>query len=284
MAATLSTKTLRDKYRLETLDATLRSNLVAEAICLVDRSESKTIQSPYLSAISTTVQALAGTYTPANITTNDDTLTVTDEFIASTHIFDFEQTLTKFDLFMAVNEEFARSIAEKIDSYVLNSLCKNGTGSYTTPVGGFTTAANVNTIFSNIVSLTAGYADAYSDLYVVVENTDLTGLIQAGATNGFVVADQVIKNGKMGSWMGVDIYVVRSGTFVSATVGTVTFANSGKRVGGVKRVSTYAAPRGVQFQEKAVSGKTGQEMVAYGYIGFKQWAPYAGLTIAITLA
>lgn len=281
--ATLSTKTLRDKYRLEMLDATLRNNLVAEAVCMVDRSDSKTIQSPYLAAISTTVQAIAGTYTPAAFTTTDDTLTVTDEFITASHIFDFENVLSKFDLFQSVHAEMNRSIKEKIDSFVVNNLAKNGTGAYSTPTGGFTTAANVNAIFSNIVALTAGYAEAYNELYVIVENTDLVGLMQAGATNGFAVADATIKNGKMGSWMGVDIYVVRSGTFVSATVGTTVFTNAVKRVGGVKKVATYAAPRDVGFDEKGVTGKTGKEIVAYGYIGFKQWAPKAALTIAITL-
>lgn len=282
--ATLSTKTLRDKYRLAMLDETLRSNLVAEAICMVDRSDLKTLQSPYIAAMTTVVQAVAGTYTPAAFTTTDDTLTVADEFIIATHIFDFENTFSKFDLFATAQAEMNRSIKEKIDSFVINNLCEDGTGAYTTPVGGFTTAANVNTIFSNIVSKTAGYPEAYGDLFVVVENTDLTGLMQAGATNGFVVADSVIKNGKMGSWMGVDIYVVRAGTFTDATVGTKTWTNLAHRVAGVKNVATYAAPRGIRFEEKGVTGKTGMEVVGYGYIGFKLWTPKADLIIDITLA
>lgn len=284
MANTLSTKTLRDKYRLSQLDFTLRNNLVAEAICMVDRTETKTIQSPYLAAISSTMQAVAGTYTPAAFTTTDDTLTVTDEVYAATHIFDFEDVFSKFDLFAAANAEMNRSIAEKIDRFVLNNLCEDGTGAYTTPVGGFTTAANVNVIFSNIVSKVAGYAEAFDNMYVVVENTDLVGLMQAGATNGFTVSDQVIRNGKVGSWMGVDIYVVRSGTFADETLGTTTYTNSGHRVAGVKKIATYAAPRGLKFIEKEVTGKTGMEIATVGYVGFKLWAPKVTLTIDITLA
>ena len=53
---------------------------------------------------------------------------------------------------------------------------------------------------------------------------------------------------------------------------------------GVKNVATYAAPRGIQFEEKSVTGKTGKEIVAFGYIGAKVWTPKASLIVDITLA
>jgi hypothetical protein len=84
--------------------------------------------------------------------------------------------------------------------------------------------------------------------------------------------------------MGVDIYVVRTGTFVTGAVGSLTFANATARLAGVKNTATYAAPRGVQFEEKGVSGKTGKEVVTYGYCGVKVWGAKAALTIKITLA
>lgn len=284
MANTLSTKTLRDRYRLAQLDNALRVGLVAEKVCMVDRSASKTIQSPYMSAVSSTVQALAGTYTPAALTTTDDTLTVADEVITATHIFDFESTLSNFDLFMSANKEQVNSVVSAIDKFVVNNLCEDGTGTYTTPAGGFTTAANINVIFSNINSQLDGYAEAYNGKFVVVENTDMVGLYQAGAANGFTFADSVLNNGKVGSWMGVDVYVVRSGTFTDATVGTKTWTNASHRVAGVKNVATVGMPGGIRTEEKQVSLKTGMEVVTYGYIGFKLWAPKVTLIIDITLA
>ena len=251
---------------------------------LVDRSDAKTISSPYITALSTTIQAVVGTYTPVNITTTDDTLTVADEFIVSGQIKGFEKILSNFDLFFAANTAMTNSVVTAIDKFVLNELCANGTGTYTTPAGGFTTAANVLTIVSAIISRCAGYADALGGMYVVVENTDLTGIIPAMASSGFRYADDMLMNGQYGQILGVDIYVVRSSTFVSATQGTKTWTNSGKRVGGVKNVATYAFPRGLQFEEKQVTGVTGMEVVCYGLIGVKQWTPTAGLTIAITLA
>lgn len=279
---------MRDKYRAAQIMQALRNAVVAEKICMVDRSDAKTISSPYITAMSTVVQAVAGTYTPANITTTDDTLTVADEFIVSGQIKGFEKILSNFDLFYAANTAMTNSVVTAIDKWVLNELAAQGTGTYTTPAGGFTTSANIHVIFSNIVAKTAGYADAMSGLYVVVENTDLTGILQNQASTGFRYADDAATNGLVGQIMGVDIYVVRSGTFVTATTtsasGTKTWTNSGKRVAGVKNVATYAFPRGLQFEEKGVTGVTGMEVVCYGLVGLKQWTPTAGLTILVTLA
>ncbi len=284
MANTIATQVFREKYAKATLENALRNNLVAEAICKVDRSDVKVIKSPYMTAPTVTVQALAGTYSPADFTTTNDTLTVAYEFLVSEHIMDFQSTMADFDLFAARMDDMMANVAISIDQYVINKLTDDGTGAYTTPAGGFTTAANINQIFGDLVAKVAGYADAYNNLFLVIENTDLPGLMVAGATNGFAVADQVIRNGKVGSWMGVDIYVVRSGTFTNTDIGDHTDQNSGHRVFGVKGVATYAAPRGIQYEEKGVTGKTGKEIVVYGYVGFKLWTPKAALIVDITLA
>jgi len=284
MANTIASRVYRDKYRSATLDTLLRGALVAEAVTSVDRSNNKRIQSPYSSTPTVTVQALTGTYSAADFTTTDDALDVTDEFIVAEHVHDFQEMLTNFDLFAARTEQMAFNVAKKVDEWVLNNLCEDGSGTYTTPTGGFTTAANVNEIFANLNAKLDGYSESYAGRYVVLENTDLVGIYQAGATNGFNFADNVLNNGKVGQWMGVDIYVVRTGTFTDATVGTKTWTNSGHRVAGVKGVTTMAMPGGIKTEEKMVSGKTGVEIATYGYVGFKAWAPKTDLTIDITLA
>ena len=287
MANTLSTKTLRDKYRSAQVMQALKNQVVAEKVCMVDSSDLKTISSPYITAVTTTVQAVAGTYSPAAITTTDDTLTVADEFIAATHIFHFEEATSNFDLFYTANTALTNSLVQAVDKWVINNLCEDGTGTYSTPSGGFTTAANVSVILGNIISKTAGYADAIGGTYVIVENTDLPGIIASQVASGFNFADAALRNGFIGNMMGVDIYVVRSGTFVDETIssvsGTKTWTNAGHRVGGAKMVSTYARPRWLTFEEKGVTGKTGMEVAGICYAGFKQWTPYSDLTIDITL-
>ena len=111
----LSTKTLRDKYRAAQIMQALKNQVVAEKVCMVDRSDLKTISSPYVTALSTVVQAVAGTYTPANMTTTDDTLTVADEFIVSVQIKGFEKITANFDLFYTANTAMTNSVVTAID-------------------------------------------------------------------------------------------------------------------------------------------------------------------------
>lgn len=285
---TIGTSTIgtswRAKYFSSNLQQVLRNALVAEKICNVDNSDSFYIHNPYGNQPSATVQALAGTYSVTAFTVTDDSLTVTDEVIFAEQIFNFESVMNNYDLMANRMNDISYAVATKIDRFVLNNLCEDGTGTYTTPAGGFTTSANINVIISNLCSKVMGYSDAYNGLFLVIENTDVPGFMQAQMTNGFSYADAALNNGFMTTYGGVEIYVVRTGTFADETLGSKTYTNSGHRVFGVKNVSTYASPRGIQYEEKAVSGKTGKEVVVYGYVGFKLWTQKAGLIVDITLA
>jgi len=285
MANTLSTYTLRDKYYKSSLEVALRNALVAEKICRVDRSDLKRIQNPYITQQTAAIQAVAGTYSVSAMTTTDDALTVTDEIIFGTHVFDFESLTSNFNLFADFTDDLVYSVSFGIDKFVLNNLCEDATGSYTTPAGGFTTAANIPVIMSNLISKVAGYQSGTAQgLFLVIENTDVVGFAQAQVASGFSYADAALNNGFMSNYMGVDIYVVRSGTFVSATLGSTSVTNSGHRVFGVKGVATYASPRGIRYEEKGVSGKTGMEIAVSQLVGFKLWATKASLVVDITLA
>ena len=186
------------------------------------------------------------------------------------------------DIFASRLDEQIGSVATAIDKYVLNNLCENGTGTYSTPAGGFS-QANIPVIMSNLISKTMGYSDAFKGLYIVLEAQDIPGFIQAGAAQGFSFADAWLKNGFMANYMGVDIYVKLNDTFVSDTLGTTTVTNDGHRVFGVKGITTYAAPRGIRYDEKSVAAKTGKEVVTWGYIGFKAWYQKLALTVDITV-
>jgi len=279
----MSTYGNRDKYLKSQYDFVLRNAVIAEKICDVNRSDLKRIQNPYGSQPTATIQAVAGTYSVSAWTVTDDALTVTDEVIYSEHIFAHEDFFAVFDIAASRLDNMMYAVAYGIDYFVLNNLCEDGTGTYTTPAGGFTTAANINTIMANLSSKVAGY-DTQFGTFLVIENTDLVGFMVAGATNGFSMADAVLKNGKVTNWMGTDVYVVRTGTFVDATIGTTTVTNAGHRVFGVNKASTYASPRGINYDEKGVTGKTGKEIVVFGLIGFKLWNQKKALTIDITLA
>jgi hypothetical protein len=262
----------------------LRNALIAEKICEVDNSDNYRIQNPYSGQPTATTQAVAGTYSVSAWTLTDDTLTVTDEIVYAEQIFNFESVMNNFDLFADRMDNQNYAVAHAIDVYVLNSLGTNATGTYTTPAGGFTTPSNIAKIMGDCIGKVMGFAQVYKGLFLVIENTDVTGFIQTQVASGFSYADAALNNGFMQSYMGVDIYVARSGTFQTASLGSISVTMSGKRLFGVKNVSTYASPRGVQFIEKEVSGKTGKEVATVGLIGHKLWTQNAGLTVAITLA
>lgn len=280
---TMSTYGNRDKYFQSQYEIVLRNNLVAEKICMVDNSDAKRIQNPYGGQPTATIQAVAGTYSVSAWTVTDDALTVTDEVIYSEHVFAHEDFFAKFDIAASRLDNLMYAVSYGVDKFVLNNLLEDGTGTYTTPAGGFTTASNINTIMGNLQSKVAGYENTYGT-FLVIENTDLVGFAIAGATNGFNMADSTLKNGFMNNWMGTDIYVIRTGTFVDATIGSTTVTNSGHRLFGVNKVATYASPRGMQYEEKSVTGKTGKELVVYCLVGFKLWAQKASLIVDITLA
>ena len=282
---TLGSTTYRVKFKQANLDKILRRMLIAEKICEVDRTDSYLIRNPYGSQPTAQMGSITGTYTVDDYTTTDDSLTVDNEIKVAEHVYDFEQTLLNFDMYANRADEQAYSFAAKVDQFVLNYLGYSATGAYTTPTGGFTTPSNILTIMANLTSKVGGYADAYKGQFLVIENTDLVGFSVAGATNGYSFSDATLNNGFAGRMMGVDIYVTRTGVFTNSAIGTLSSpAMSGCRVHGVNGVATYAAPRGVQVEEKSVSGKTGRECVTWGYIGFKLWTTKAALVTKITLA
>jgi len=176
------------------------------------------------------------------------------------------------------------SVANRIDRYALNVLLDGANESYSTPSGGFTDPVNINEILPSLIGKVAGRSDVYKGLFLVIENTDLAGFVESQSKSGFSFADAALYNGFYSSPMGVDVYVVRSGTFADETLGTQSYTNDGHRVFGVKNVATYASPRGIRWDEKGVSGKTGKEVVCWGYIGFKLWTPKIDLVVDITLA
>ena len=285
MANSLSTYSLRHKYFSTNLQVALRNALISEKICNVDRSELKTIENPYITAVAAAIQAVAGTYTPAARTVTDDALSVDDEVVISTHVYDFEMRTANYDLTANFLDELMYNVAVITDQFVLNKILSLATGAYTTPAGGFTTASNIGVICGNLLSKVAGYqAGVASAPFLVIESTDIVGFAVAQVSSGFSYADAALNNGFMTNYMGIQIYVVRTGTFTNSALGTLSPTNSGHRLFGISNLALFAQPRGVQYDEKMVTGKTGREIVAYGYVGAKVWAKQAPLFVNITLA
>lgn len=275
---------LRHKYFQNGLQQALRNQLVSEAICKVDTSGLKTIENPYISTSGTiTQQAPAGTYTVSAMATTEDSLAVSEEIIVPTHVFDFESRFANSNLVADFLDDIIYQVRFQTDKYVLNKLLDIATGTYSTPAGGFTTPANIPIIFANLLSKVAGFAYGYgSNPFIVIESTDIVGLAQAQVAVGFTYADRALNGGIIPQYMGVDIYVIRTGTFVTATIGTLTAVNSGHRFFGLKNIAVISS-RGADYEEKSVSLKTGKEVVGLNYVGAKIWAVHLANFIDITI-
>ncbi len=291
MANTIGTSTLsetwRIKYMKDTLEVALRKAMVSKAIFNVDESGSYYIANPYRNQPVASVAAIAGTYALTAFTTTDDTLTVTEQVTYGEHIYEFERSLARVDLWATSVDELSYAVAQRADAYVLNEVLANAGTTYSTPAGGFTTASNWPVILANLLSKVAGYSSAFSQFFLVLENTDLVGVLQSQMNSGFNFSDQALRNGLISNQANVDIYMVRTGTFVDATTttasGTKTWTNNGKRMFGVKNVATYAMPGGVHEDEKSVTIKTGKELSVWMNIGAKLWATKTALIVAITI-
>lgn len=245
----------------------------------------KYIENPYGSAGTITQNSsIVGTYTPAAFTVTADTQTVTEEFVWSEHVYSFEKIASVADVRGSRMKDAMGQLAYAVDKYALNELCASGTGAYTTPAGGFS-QANALTIAANLASKLVGFAANYSSKYIVIEPSDLPGVLLAMFGNGFATADRALNNGFLNHWADFDWYVCGASTFVTATLGTTAYTNSGHRVAGVKGLATLLMPGGeMQWMEKEVSGKTGVELALAAYANLKVWAQKASLTIDITIA
>lgn len=282
---TNATTSWRKKWMPNLLQEVLHNALVAAKICQLDTSDIKYIENPYGSVAAVTQQAITGTYSVATYVSTDDTLTVTEEFVWAEQIYDFEQVAQIADIKGSRMKEAMAQMKTAIDKYVINYVLDVGTGAYTTPAGGFITAANVTKILSDLSTRFAGYETNFDNPYLVVDSNDIAGLTLAMSTNGFNMADTALTNGFLTHYMGFDIYVVRAGTFVTATLGTGVFTNANHRVAGVKNIATFAMPGSkMQWMEKEVSGKTGVECAMVAYCGVKAWFQKLALTVDITLA
>ena len=267
------------------LQKTLENALVAEAICKVDHTGAKYLANPYASQPTATAAAIAGTYSLTAWTSTDDTITVGDQATYGEHIYQFEEALTRFDIYRDRIERMTYAVALTTDQFVLNKILDQASGSYTTAAGGFATAGNVNKIIADLSAKVMGYAQSFMNgLFVVLEDTDVSGVMQAQMTNGFSFADRHLNNGFMSNYGNVEIYVVRTGTFQTATIGTLSAVNDGRRLFGVKNTAVFLNPQGIQYEEKKVTLKTGKEVAVFNNYAAGIWNNDTALFVDILLA
>jgi len=272
MANTISTTTWTHEAKESTLQMNLESMVVAKRISEF-KSGVKTIENPYTDAVAVTLNTpMTGAYTPADITTVDDSLTVTDEAIYPFHIRNFEEVFSNFDLGAKHLSIASSKLAQEIDKDLFVRLAA-GASNTITVTGGFT-AANVIASVAGLSQYLAGYENSLNGSYLIVDADQMPAFVEAGALNGFTFADSVLNNGWTGKdFMGHELYVVR-GTLPTDVA-----------IAGIKGASTTGTGvQGVTLEEKGVSGKTGMEYAAYVYFKSALWNNAEDLVVTFDLA
>jgi hypothetical protein len=232
----------------------------------------KFIHNPFPTPGAVTVNSpMTGTYTPATLTTTDDTLEVNREAIYSTHLFDFETKFADYDLAMEVLKLASAKLVEDMDKELF-AILSAGAANTVTVSGGFT-ATNVISSVAEAIGHVSGFANVMNGLYIVIDNTQMPAFVTMGATNGFSFADAVLSNGLSGQVMGADLYIVRAGQ-LPTDVGIL----------GVKKASTTGTIGSIVIEEKMVSGKTGTEFVAINYSRSALWNNNKDLVVKFDLA
>ena len=273
MANTISSRTYRDVLRKESFQEYTKMALVAKEIAMEDTSGDKVIQNPYSSQPTPSVGAITGTYTVSDFTTTDESLSVADQVTIAERINDFEELLTKPNLFLDRTDKMTNAIAEEIDKYILDKLA-TGAGNTNVSVAGGFTSTNVIPTLASIVGELAGYSNfKLNGAYIVIGNSAVPAFIQAQIGNGFMMSDLAIKNGLFTNHAGVNIYVVRDDQLPTNTV-----------IAGISKQATWANPGGLRVQEKPVPLATATEVVYFAYIGAKVWSETADLTMNISTA
>ena len=272
MANTISSTTFTHEAKENVLQMNLESMTVAKRISEF-KSGVKVIENPYTDAVAVTLNTpMTGGYTPADITTVDDSLTVTDEAIYSFHIRNFEEVFSDFDLGSKHLSIASSKLAQAIDKDLFVQLAA-GASNTITVTGGFT-AANVIEEVSKLSAFLAGYENSLNGSYLIIDADQMPAFVEAGALSGFNSADSFLNNGFTGKdYMGHEIYVVR-GTLTATTA-----------LAGIKGASTTGTGvQGVTLEEKGVSGKTGMEYAAYVYFKSALWHNAEDLVVKYDLA
>lgn len=270
MANTISAQTYKQMWE-RTLQRQLEKSLVSYRIANTITDAVKQIHNPYQSRPTATDQALAGTYTVATFSTTDDTITVDKEAIVAEHVYKHEQLLSRYDLGVERAKEHAYVIKEKIDAVAFQTIATTS-GTLTvdnTDLGGAAgpitlSANNVDDVFRVAMEkLLAANVPVDRGVFIVLAPDHLTKLAEFQQSNGFSMADAALRNGFVTQFGGFDVFVSNQ----LYNDGTQDHA-----IAGAYGAFQLVLPRGgATFETKAVSGKTGREIVSQQIYGMGVW-------------
>lgn len=250
------------------LQEKITTNTVASDICNIHQNMyQEYIRTPYRS--DATVSQSTGLLCEAtitNFTVTDDFVKLEDAVYSSERVCPSNEAYTDVDLTKASMDEMNRGLVEAVDAKMIaDALATTGIAAITATA--ITNAATAKTAAEQIVGELAGYGGRLSDRFIVMDNDMFIHFLDAGATPATEFGDRVLETGDLYVYMGLYIYVVRSGQITA-----------GKILAGVKKsIDLYIDEVGIRtetLQDRATAAdkvNLNKVRVALLYVAVKIW-------------
>ena len=214
IAANAFTETRNGHFQEKITTAT-----VAADICNIHRNQyQEYIRTPYRSDV--VISTSTGRVSEADIsdfTVSDDYVKLEDAVYAAERVNPSNEAYTDVDLTKESMDEMNRGLIEAIDAKVFTDALATS-GIATTTATQITSAAEAKTATEQIVGALAGYGGKLSDRFIVMDNDMFIHFLDAGASPATEFGDRVLETGDLYVYMGLYIYVVRSGQIASGEI------------------------------------------------------------------
>ncbi len=250
------------------LQAKIRTNTIASDICNIHTNKyQEYIRTPYRSdAVASSGTGRVCEVDVQDFTVTDDYVKLEDYISYSERVCPSNEAYTAVDLTKASMDEINKGMIEEIDKKVFTDALAT-TGIVSVTATQITSAAEAKTACEQIVGALAGYGGKLSDRFIVMDNDMFIHFLDAGAAPATDFGDRVLETGDLYTYLGLYIYVVRSGQIAA-----------GEILAGVKKsIDLYLDEVGMRtedLQDRASAAdkvNLNKVRVALMYVAVKIW-------------
>jgi hypothetical protein len=249
----------------------LRKSLVAMEVAAVTTSLSggDKIHKPYFTEHSAVAYTAGKDVTLQGASSTDDSITISTFKDVPMYIDEAEETQSFYNTMAEITDSASYQLRDAIDTAVF-AQSDNGTEFDAGDLGG-TDGSAIILSSSNIISLFSNARKALQKLNVTEANdfcavlspAALAYVAQSATGNGFNFADAALSNGKVGNFMGFDLYM--SNNLATATYGGRT-STTNSYIGKKKMIQLImlASPRMKVVDTELKIGKAIHFWTGYG--------------------
>lgn len=249
----------------------LRKSLVAQEVAAITTSTSggDKIHKPYFTEHSAVSYTPGTDVTLQGASSTDDYITINTFRDVPMYLDEAEETQAYYDTMAEITDSASYQLRDAIDSAVFGQV-DNGTEFDDGDMGGTSGSAivlastNIITLFSNArKALQVLNVEEAGDFCAVLPPAALAYIAQSATSVGFNFADAALSNGKVGNYMGFDLYMsnnLTTGTFGGTADTTYCYIGKKKMI----QLIMLATPRMKVVDAELKIGKAIHFWTGYG--------------------